>query len=176
MKKYEQEIRELLEKMDTFVPDASPAEREREAKKKAVGVMPAAPIPITSRQLQSKGLSQWLRSHNISAGLAYLILSFGLVITGLILRQQVDPNNILVIVAQVLGIIGIILYLMPIILRIVYGRDVNNTDTKYWRGQPVLQEPIINWSKLMQKIGFGKNNKPKNNSSTWNDRNRSNRW
>ena len=172
MKKYEQEIRELLDKLENFVPETTASEREREAKKKVVGVMPPAPKPLSprGRGRTGGGFGQWLRAHNLSVGIGYLIMSFGLLVVALIINQQAPSG--FKIIAQILAVVAAVIYLLPIILRVFMGRDINS-DGKYWRGQSVEEEPIVNLAKLRQRFGKRGGN---GNSNSSNDRNRSNRW
>ena len=169
MKKYEQEIRELLDKLENFVPETPATEREREPKKKVVGVMPPAPKPIPLRLSPTARFSRWLRQRNISMGWVFIIFSFSCVIAGLIIHQMLPSLNVL---AQILAIVGAVSYLVPVLLRFFTGRDVNS-DPKYWRGQMLEDEPVFNWSKVRQWLGGNKRNR---SSNSWNDRNRSNRW
>lgn len=172
MKKYEQEIRELLDKLENFVPETTASEREREAKKKVMGVMPPTSIkPLSPRdRSRAGGFGQWLRAHNLNVGIGYLIMSFGLLIVALIINQQAPPS--FRIVAQVLGVVAAIIYILPVVLRVFTGRDVN-AEGKYWRENSVEEEPIVNLAKLRQRFGKKGSN---GNSNSSNDRNRSNRW
>lgn len=173
MKKHEREIRELLEKMDNFLPDNPPVERterEREPKKKVVGVMPPAPRPIPIRKKSSPGFGAWLRAHKISTALSCTILAFALAITGLI----IGSNFRVTWLAQAFIAAGGIVFLLPLLFRFFTGRDLNdNVDSsQYWRGQ-ALNDSGFTWQTV--KGWFGRNRRPKNTS--WNDRNnRNQRW
>lgn len=171
MKKYEREIRELLEKIDDFVPETAIAEREREAKKKVTGVMPTPPNPIPIRPQSRQTFTQWLRARNLSGAWAFIIFGFACLVVALIINQELPQFKI---VAQVLGIVAAVAYLLPLLLRFFWGRDVNS-DPKYWRGQAVEEEPMFKWGNVKQWFG---RNRRKSNSKTnyWNDRNSSNRW
>jgi len=172
MKKHEREIRELLEKMDTFLPDnptPERSEREKEPKKKVVGVMPPAPRPIPIRPSQSVRFSKWLRAHKISTALACIIGGFALVITGLIINEFVArQNSSLLWVGQVFVAAGAILYLVPVLARFFSGRDLNDSDDgpKYWRGQATNEG--FSWQSVQRWFQARK-------SGPGNDRKR-NRW
>lgn len=174
MKKHEREIRELLEKMDTFLPDNPPAERgEREPKKKVVGVMPPAPRPIPIRKSSSARFSSWLREHKISTGLACIMGGFVLVISGLIVREFIGRQNPGLLVAQVFVAAGAILFLTPVFLRFFTGRDLSDSSDgpKMWRGQTV--DEGFSWQSIRRWFQ-GRKRRTKNDP--WNDKNRNNRW
>jgi hypothetical protein len=169
MKKHEREIRELLEKMDNFLPDSPPAERsEREPKKKVVSVMPPSPRPIPIRKKSSFNLGAWLREHKISTGLACLILGFALVISGLIVWE----NFRVLWLAQALIAAGAIVYLLPVLLRFFTGRDLNdsNDGPKYWRSQQL--DSGFSWQNIRRWFQ-GRKRRPSNDP--WNDPNRNKR-
>ncbi len=171
MKKHEREIREILEKMDSFLPDSPPVERgEREPKKKVVGVMPPAPRPIPIRKSSSARFTAWLREHKISTALACIIGGFALVIAGLIIWQNFRINWL----AQALVIAGAICYLLPVFMRFFTGRDLNDgeNNSAYWRGQPV--DEGFSWQTVKSWFQGRRRNSKKD---PWNDRNnRNNRW
>jgi hypothetical protein len=180
MKKHEREIRELLEKMDNFLPDNPPADRgaaEREPKKKVVGVMQPAPRPIPIRQSRSTRLRGWLREHRISTGLACIIGGFGLVIVGLIVKEFLGKQSAGLLIAEILVAAGAILFLFPIFLRFFTGRDISDPDsgTQYWRGQ-ALDDSGFTWQTV--KRWFQGRKRPTRTNNPWNnnDRNRNNRW
>ncbi|MEI6045869.1 MAG: hypothetical protein WCS37_16090 [Chloroflexota bacterium] len=170
MKKHEREIRELLDKMDNFLPDSPPVERgEREPKKKVVSVMPPVPQPIPIRKKSAFTPGAWLREHKISTGLACLILGFALVISGLIVWQNFPVLRWL---AQALVAGGAIVYLLPVLLRFFTGRDLNdsNDGPKYWRGQSL--DTGFSWQNVRRWFQ-GRKRRP--NNDPWNERKRNNR-
>ncbi len=165
MKRHEREIRELLEKMDSFLPDSPPQERasEREPKKKVVGVMPPAARPIPIRKSNSARFGAWLREHHIGAGLTCIILAFVLAIGGMIVLQNFRGAAI---VGQIMVAVGALLFLYPILFRFFAGRDMNDSSEgpKYWRGQSV--DDGFSWQTVRR--WFQSRNRP-------NNRNRQNR-
>lgn len=175
MKKHEREIRELLEKMDTFLPDNPPAERaEREPKKKVVGVMPPAPRPIPIRKSSSARFGSWLREHKISTGLACIMGGFALVIGGLIVREFLGRQNPGLLVAQLMVAAGAIVFLIPVFMRFFTGRDLSdsNDGPKYWRGQAI--DDGFGWQSIRR---WFQSRKRPSKKDQWNDRNnRNNRW
>jgi hypothetical protein len=174
MKKHEREIRELLEKMDSFLPDSPPVERterEREPKKKVVGVMPPAPRPIPIRKKPSARFGSWLRAHKISTALACVILAFALAVTGLI----IGSNFRSVWLAQAFIAAGAIVFLLPLLVRFFTGRDLNDDvdGSQHWRGQP-LDDSGFSWQTVK---GWFQKNRRRPSIDPWNDRNNRNpRW
>ncbi|MDB5083030.1 MAG: hypothetical protein JWP00_4954 [Chloroflexi bacterium] len=178
MKKYEREIREILEKMDTFVPETPPAEKERsrereqerEPRKRPVGVMPPQPIPIRPRRSALSRFNQWLAAHHISLSFRLMLGGLGLVIVALILLEYLPAMGWL---AQLVGALGAFVFLSPVLLRFFRGRDLDSdSGNQYWRGQ-VVESENFSWNSLRTWMG-GRRKKP--NRDPWNDRNRKNRW
>ncbi|MBN9391387.1 MAG: hypothetical protein J0I20_25375 [Chloroflexi bacterium] len=178
MKKYEREIREILEKMDTFVPDSPPAEKERnrdreperEPRKRSVGVMPPQPVPIRPRRSATYRFNQWLTSHHIGFSFRLMLAGLGLVIVALIINEYLPGMPWL---AQLIGAIGAFVFVSPVLIRFFRGRDLDN-DQKYWRGQ-VVESDSFSWSSLRNWLG----GRRKSSRDPWknNNRNRNNnRW
>jgi hypothetical protein len=173
MKKYEKEIREILEKMDSFVPEAPPQEkeREREPKKKPtnIGILhPVPPRPIRAKQSFGTRFRNWLRTNNITGSLAYLVGGFALMIAGLIILENFRG---ITIVAQLLVLAGFICYIAPIFIRFFGGDPDRGSSPKYWRGMEVEHESVFTWKKF-KGLFTGKRGRDKNDP--WNNRN--NRW
>ena len=177
MKKYEREIREILEKMDTFVPESPPAEKERsrdreperEPRKRPVGVMPPQPIPIRPRRSALSRFNQWLASHHVSLSFRLMLGGLGLVIVALIVNEYTS----LTWVAQLIGAIGAFVFISPVLLRFFRGKDLDG-GAQYWRGQAV-ESDHFSWNSLRNWLG----GRRKNPRDPWNDRNRknnNNRW
>lgn len=178
MKKYEREIRDLLEQLDTFVPD-NPApdkersrdrEPEREPRKRSVGVMPPQPpIPIRSRRSTTSRFSQWLTNAKVSAGLRMMLGGLFLVILALVIAQNFRD---LTPIAQIIGAIGGMVFLMPVLFRFFRGKEMDS-GPDYWRGQEVQSESF-SWSSL-RTWWRGRGNR-RGGNDPWNDRNRKNRF
>jgi hypothetical protein len=177
MKKYEREIREILEKMDTFVPETPPAEKERsrdreperEPRKRPVGVMPPQPIPIRPRHSAFSRFNQWLAAHNVSFSFRLMLAGLGLVIAALIVHEYLPAMSWL---AQLLGALGALVFLSPVLFRFFRGRDLDSSGTDYWRGQPV-DSTNFSWNSLRSWVG---GRRKKSSRDPWNDRNPKNRW
>ncbi|HEX2911136.1 MAG TPA: hypothetical protein VH186_10040 [Chloroflexia bacterium] len=180
MKKYEREIRELLEKMESFVPenptgekervrDREP-ERERESRKRSVGVMPPQPIPIRPRRSNTSNFSAWLNEHHVSVSLRWMLAGLGLVIVAMIIAENFGG---LLWLAQLVGAIGGIVFLSPVLIRFFKGRDLDDGQ-QYWRGQAVGSDGF-SWTNVKSWFrGRGRGNRRSNDP--WNNRNRNNRW
>ncbi len=177
MKKYEREIRDLLESMDSFVPDGPAQEKERTREReperevrrtRPVGVMPPQPIPIRPRRSFFARLGQWLTEHHVGLSLRLMLSGLGLVIIALIIRQNF--GNSVVWLAQIIGAVGALVFIAPVLVRFFKGRDLDNSnDPQYWRGQAVESEHF-SWGSLKKWLGGGNRRKGKNNP--WEDRNR----
>jgi len=172
MKKYEKEIREILDKMDSFVPEAPAQEREREKEPKKkptnVSVMPVTPPrPIRPKTTTSTRFRQWLRDHKITGSLAYLIFGFFFMICGMISMQNFGSVHI---VGEVLVLLGFVLYIAPVFIRFFgYGAMLND-DPQFWRGELVNREPMFSWKNLKSLITGkrkGRDNDPWNKRNRW---------
>ncbi len=179
MKKYEREIRDLLDKLDTFVPE-SPApdkernrdrEPEREPRKRSVGVMPAQPIPIRPRRSRMSGFSQWLTEHKVNSSLRLMLTGLGLVILALIIHENVRLQSLTWMV-QLLGAIGGLVFLSPVLIRFFRGTSLDSDANQYWRGQSVESEHF-SWSSLKNWFGSRRGSKGPG-KDPFKDRN--NRW
>ena len=177
MKKYEREIRELLDKMDTFVPENPTPEKERnrereperEPRKRPVGVMPPQPIPIRSKRPAPTGFRQWLLDHKIGPSMQMILGGLLLVVLALIVWQQTHIDWL----AQLLGTLGGLVFLGPVLVRFFGGKYMDE-DGQYWRGQQV-GEGGFNWA--MMRGWFGKKRRPKNPTrSTKDPWNNNKRW
>ncbi len=176
MKKYEREIREILEKMDTFVPENPPAEKERnrdreperEPRKRSVGVMPPQPVPIRPRRSALSRFNQWLSAHQIGFSFRLMMAGLGLVIVALIISEYRPGMPWL---AQLIGAIGAFVFVSPVLLRFFRGRDVDS-GPQSWRGQ-VVESDHFSWNSLRTWLG---GRRKKSSRTPWNDRNRNNRW
>ncbi|MEI7553716.1 hypothetical protein [Candidatus Chlorohelix sp.] len=173
MKKYEKEIREILEKMDTFIPEtpSQEKEREREPKRKPtptnIGVLqPMPPRPIRAKHSFGAGFGKWLREHKITGSLAYLIFGFFFIILGLMVSENFSSIQI---VAQLLALTGLALYIAPIFIRFFGGNPDKDSTTQYWRGDLVEQDSVFTWKKLKSLIRGGRN---RGKNDPWNRRNR----
>jgi hypothetical protein len=171
MKKYEKEIREILEKMDTFIPEtpSQEKEREREPKKKPtnIGVLqPMPPRPIRAKQSFGSGFNKWLRDNKITGSLAYLISGFFFIILGLMVRENFSSIQI---VAQLLVLTGFVLYIAPIFIRFFGGNPDKDSSTQYWRGDLVEHDSVFTWQKLKSLISGGRK---RGGNDPWNRRNR----
>lgn len=175
MKKYEREIREILEKMDTFVPETPPAEKERnrdreperEPRKRLVGVMPPQPVPIRPRRSALYRFNQWLTAHKIGLSFRLMLTGLGLVIVALIINEYLPGMPWL---AQLIGAIGAFVFVSPVLIRFFRGRDLDGGQ-QYWRGQTV-ESDHFSWNSLRNWLG----GRRKSSRDPWNDRNRKNRW
>lgn len=178
MKKYEQEIRELLEKMDreSFVQENPTGERERDPRRKVVGVVPPAPRPLRPKQTIRQRFTHWLADHNINRGLAWMLGGYAVAISGMVLAGEVLRNNASFFwIVQVLLAIGGLMFLTPVAVRFFTGQDINN-NAKTWRGEVVNDEPIFTWSKVKQWFSSGRNNNGRGGGrDPWNNR-RNDRW
>jgi len=176
MKKYEREIREILEKMDTFVPESPPADKERsrdreperEPRKRPVGVMPPQPIPIRPRRSALSRFNQWLAAHHVSLSFRLMLGGLGLVIVALVVNEYL-PN--MTWLAQLIGAIGAFVFVSPVLMRFFRGRDVDS-GPQFWRGQAV-ESDHFSWESLRNWLG---GRRRKSSRDPWNDRNRKNRW
>ena len=168
MKKYEREIRELLDNLDAFVPEGSPSEkdkenkdrnreREPEVRKRPVGVMPPQPIPINSRRPKSGGLRHWLTEHNVSTALQLMVGGLLLVAVAFIITDL--AGNSWLWLAQIVGAIGGIVFLSPLLIRFFTGSSIGEDSQQYWRGQPIETESF-SWDSVKRMFGGGRNNKP----------------
>jgi len=177
MKKYEREIREILEKMDTFVPETPPAEKERnrdreperEPRKRSVGVMPPQPIPIRPHRSALYRFNQWLSAHQIGFSFRLMLGGLGLVIVALIINEYLPGMPWL---AQLIGAIGAFVFVSPVLLRFFRGRDMDANGQQFWRGQSV-ESDHFSWNSLRNWLG---GRRKKSSRDPWNDRNRNNRW
>lgn len=177
MKKYEQEIRELLEKMDreSFVQENPAGERERDARRKAAGVVPPAPRPLRPKQSAGQRFSGWLADHNINRGFAWMLGGYAVAIVGMILWGEVIRTNSQFWIVQVLLAVGGLMFLAPVVFRFFTGQDISN-GPKVWRGEVVNDEPIFTWRKLKQLLGGGRNKGRGNGGrDPWNNR-RNDKW
>lgn len=176
MKKYEREIRELLEKMDAFVPDSPTPEkerirerepeREREPRRPVISVMPTQqPIPIRPRRTAVQRLMKWFTDHQVNKGLQIMLAGLVLVILALIIRQNIPDAKW---VAQIIGAIGGIIFAGPVILRFLRGKDLDD-GPKMWRGQQTETEDF-SWSGLRRWFGKGSDKKNINISKDRNNR------
>ncbi len=178
MKKYEREIRDLLDKMDTFVPETPTPDKERsrdreperEPRKRSVGVMPPQPIPIRPRRSASSRFGQWLADHQVSIALRYMLGGVGLVIAALIIAQNFKD---LLWLSQLLGAVGGLLFLAPVLIRFFKGKDLDE-GPQHWRGETVGNEHF-SWSSMKKWFG-GRRKRNKGTNDPWNDRNRGGRW
>jgi hypothetical protein len=176
MKKYEREIREILEKMDTFVPESPPADKERsrdreperEPRKRPVGVMPPQPIPIRPRRSALSRFNQWLAAHHVSLSFRLMLSGLGLVIVALVVNEYL-PN--MTWLAQLIGALGAFVFVSPVLMRFFRGRDVDS-GPQIWRGQAV-ESDHFSWESLRNWLG---GRRRKSSRDPWNDRNRKNRW
>ncbi len=171
MKKYEKEIREILEKMDSFVPEAPAPEREREKEPKKkptnVSVMPVTPPrPIRPKTTTYTRFRQWLRDHKITGSLAYLIFGFFFMICGMIALQNFGSVRI---VGEVLVLVGFALYIAPVFIRFFGFGAMLNDEPQFWRGDMVNRDPIFSWKNL-KGLFTGKRNR--GNNDPWNKGNR----
>lgn len=183
MKKYEQEIRELLEKMDreSFVADATKTDRPpNENKYRTTGTVPPAPRPIRPKQSNPARVGKWMTDHKIYRSGIYMIVGFCLVIAGMVLRSEIlRDNSSLFWLVQLIVAVGVLIFLAPTVLRFFTGRDVDAAP-KTWRGDMVVNdEPIFTWQKVKGWFGGGKNNRRGGGGNTgrdpWNNR-RNDRW
>lgn len=176
MKKYEKEIREILDKMDSFVPDvpAQEKEREKEPRRKPtnIGVIqpPPPPRPIRAKQSAGTRFRAWLRANNITGSLGYQMLGFVFLIGSLMLLENVRNISI---IAQILALIGFALYISPLAIRFFGGNPDRDPSNKTWRGSVIENDSIFTWKKL-KSVFTSKPDKPKNDP--WNKNNRNNRW
>ena len=175
MKKYEREIREILEKMDTFVPESPPAEKERsrdreperEPRKRSVGVMPPQPTPIRAKRSALSRFNQWLAAQHVSLSFRLMLSGLGLVIVALIVHEYLPG---LTWMAQLIGAIGAFVFVSPVFLRFFRGKDLDS-GTQFWRGQ-TTESDHFSWASLRNWFGGRK----KSSRDPWNDRNHKNRW
>ncbi len=181
MKKYEREIRELLDKLDTFVPDSPATEKERPKEReperevrrpRPVGVMPPQPIPIRPRRSMMSRIGTWLTEHQIGMSLRLMLGGLGLVIVALIIRQYTGSS--LNWLSQLLAAAGAIVFLTPVLMRFFRGKSLDGDSTAYWRGQSVESEHF-SWGSFRKWIGGNKRNR-RNKNNPWDDRNRPGRW
>lgn len=174
MKKYEREIRDLLENLDSFVPDGPPPEKERPREReperevrrtRPVGVMPQ-PVPIRPRRSLGGRINEWLTEHHVGAGLRWMLAGIGLLVVAMIIWQNFPGIGW---VAQIIGALGGLVFLSPLLVRFFAGKDLDNDNQSYWRGQAVSDDKF-NWNSVKSWFGRKKPNDP------WNDRNKRNRW
>ncbi len=169
MNKYEKEIRELLEKMENFVPDTPAQEPDREPKRKPtnISVMQSAqPRPLRPKARTSSRFRQWLREHNITGSLAYLIAGFAFMIAGMITLQYFSNVRI---VSEVLVLAGFVLYVAPIFVRF-FGGDVDSSGPAMWRGEAINNDSMFTWKRLKGLFGGrrgGGGNDPWNRRNRW---------
>jgi hypothetical protein len=177
MKKFEKEIRDLLDNLDNFVPDGPPPdkerarEREREPerevrKTRPVGVMPQ-PVPIRPKRTTSGRLNAWLTEHHIGRGLRWMLGGLLVVCAAMVIGQL--SNGSLLWLAQIVGAIGGLMFLAPLFSRFFKGKEMDE-GPQYWRGQAV-ENDSFSWGSV--KGWFNRGKRDKNN---WDDRNRRNRW
>jgi hypothetical protein len=181
MKKYEREIRDLLEKMENFVPENPTPEKERPREReperevrrqRPVGVMPPQPIPIRPRRSFFSRFGEWLDAHHVGLSLRLMLGGLGLVIIALIVRQNFGASWTWP--AQILAAVGGIVFLMPVLVRFFRGKDIDN-GPQYWRGQ-VVESEHFSWNSLRNWLGGKRNRRNNRNNNPWNDRDRRGRW
>ena len=174
MKKYEREIREILEKMDSFVNESPSQERDRELKRKPtnIGVMSqTTPRPIFPKMRASDRLKKWMREHSITGNLSYMLLGFIFMISGLMVLDLLG-GAVFTFLAQVLVLIGFGLYVAPVFIRFFGGGKRPFNGSQIWRGEIVQDEPVFTWKKLKGWITGSRKGKGK---PPWDGKNR-NRW
>lgn len=179
MKKYEREIRELLDKMDVFVPENPGQEKdrsrdkepEREPRKRSVGVMPQ-PTPIRPRRSAASRFGQWLTDNHVNTSMRLMLGGLGLVIIAFVILQLLGSPWLWL--AQLLGALGGFLFVSPVLLRFFGGKDVDS-GPQYWRGQAV-ENDSFSWRSFRNWLGGRRNRNNKRGNDPWNDRNRNNRW
>jgi hypothetical protein len=174
MKKYEREIRDLLEKMENFVPENPTPEKERPREReperevrrqRPVGVMPPQPIPIRPRRSFLTRVGQWLDTHHVGLALRLMLVGLAFVITGLIILDNFGPGWAWL--AQGLAALGGLIFLTPVLVRFFRGRDIES-GSQYWRDQ-VVESDSFSWNSLRNWFG-GKNKQRKGNKNPWDDR------
>ncbi len=173
MKKYEREIRELLDKLDTFVPENPTPDKERsrerereperETRKRPVGVMPPQPVPIRPRLSPYTRFRRWLETSRVSVSLQFMV--GGLLILALALMVLEFGGGSMLWLAQLIGAIGGLVFLWPIGARFFTGQDLDEHTQDNWRGQPTGGKRGFKFSRWFR------GNKSKN-PNDWNDRNR----
>jgi hypothetical protein len=162
MKKYEQEIRELLEKIekDNFVGDGKDGKRPENANPNENRYRNAPPPrPIRPKQKNTARVGNWMNTHGVYRAGMYMIIGYSVVIAGLTFREFSGGNtsSLFWLVQLIVGIGGL-LFLAPAVIRFFTGRSVDN-QPKMWRGEFVNDEPAFTWQKVKGWFGGNRNNR-----------------
>ena len=130
MQRYEREIREILEKLDTFVTETPPEHKdrsrerglERDPHSRPVGVPHLSSSPSHTRFPTLSRSTEWLTSRKVSFYFRLMLGGLGLVLVALLINEYL-PN--LTWVVPLVGGLGAFIFISPVLARFFRDRDLD---------------------------------------------------
>jgi hypothetical protein len=159
MKKYEKEIRDLLEKIEkeSFIPETPKSDRPSDSRSRTSP--PPPPRPIRPKQSNTARVGKWMNDHGVYRSGMYMMIGYFLVIGALVINTEfIRGAGSLYWLVQAMAALGGILFIAPVVTRFFTGRSMD-TQPKMWRGEFINDEPAFTWQKVKQWFSGNRNNR-----------------